>query len=284
MTIDQARGGAPGVTLYRVLCYTSLIFGVQGILRTLTAILFLGLRPDPVVLGIAFAMPVFIYGRDRLLDVGADDALPNRSARARWTARHSGALRIFVFGAGAACLLLMLARPAALGLLLAMMGFALTYTVRWLPGGRSPKQLPGFKTPYVTAIWTALVVALPLTVAGEPWDARAALLAAVMFLLTAPYTVINDVYDIHDDRRTGTRSLPAMFGERAARLASCLMSLSAAGVAAIGLGSPGLALAGCYGVLYCGYAESRRGPEHGPTVLMYRAHSVIMVLLVALFE
>ena len=286
--ISTPAGGdeAPslGVKLYRVLCYTPLVFGLQGIMRTLAAVLFLGLKPDPAVLGLAFTMPVFVYGHDRLVEVGGGDELSNPNARVRWTAKHRGAIKLFVLCAGVATALLVVARPAAVVLLAAMMGLGLTYTVRWLPGKRSPKQIPGLKTPYVAALWTALAVGLPLTVAGGPWDARSATLAAAMLLIMAPYSIVNDAYDIHDDRRTGTFSLPVMFGERASRLASCLMSSSGAAVAALGLHSPGLALAGCYTTLYCCYAESRRGPDHAPTVFMYRTASVVMVLLVGILR
>jgi 4-hydroxybenzoate polyprenyltransferase len=281
---ERGETASLGGTLYRVLCYTPVLFGLQGIARTLTAIVFLGIEPDPAVLGFAFTMPVLVYGHDRLLDVGAGDARPAASARTRWIGQHSRALRILVGCAGAASALFIAARPRALGLLAVMMGLALTYTVRWLPGRRSPKQLPGFKTPYVTAIWTALAVAVPLTVAGGPWDARSALLAIAMSLITGPYSIINDIYDIDDDRQQGTRSLAVILGERGARLAACLMCSMGAVISAVGLHSAGLALAGCYSALYCSYASSRRGPDHGPSVLLYRASSVLMLLFVSVLR
>jgi 4-hydroxybenzoate polyprenyltransferase len=269
-----------GATLYRLVFHTSVITGLQGIARTMVAIRVLGLRPDPVVIALAFTLPTFIYGRDRLVDADPRADLLPKGARARFVAAHRRPLKALVASAGVASVLLLSLRPMTIAALAVVLGFSLTYTVRWLPGRRSPKQLPGFKTPYVAILWTAAVVALPLLAAGAPWTARSALLSAVIFLVMATIVTINDIYDLEEDRRAGTCSLAVVLGERWTKLVSCLFSLTGAVVAAVGLGSAGLALGCCYCALYAAYAESRRGKDDPTTIVMYRASSVVMLLLV----
>ncbi len=261
------------VTLYRVVFYTSLITGLHGILFTLTTMLVLGLRVDPVVLALTFTVPTLVYMHDRLVDGGASNA------RARWIAAHRRALTAFAIAVGGLSALFLALRPRTLVALAAVLCFALSYTVRWLPGKTSPRQLPGFKTPYVAGIWTLLVVALPLVAARAAWDRRAALLATVIFLIMSTIVTVNDIYDIDDDRRSGTRSLAVLLGEGKTRLLCCLFSAVGIG-AAVGLGSAGLASVCGYTAFYALYVETRRGRDYPPAVVMFRVICVMMPLLV----
>lgn len=247
-------------SVYRLVFYTSLITGLQGIIRTLSVLLLLGVDLDPVVLGLSCALPTFIYGRDRLVDASPVTlSNSNASPRQRWVAAHRRPLNYLIVLAGITSILLMTLRSATFMLLLIGVTISLTYTIHWLPGKKSLKQLPGIKTPFVAAIWVTLVVWMPMEAAGRSWDQRTAMVAMAIFLMMCTIAAINDIYDIGDDRRNGTYSLAVMMGEQWTRMFACLLSSGAGVVATLSLHSAGLATAAFYLAFYAGYARSSRG-------------------------
>ncbi|MCZ7573911.1 MAG: UbiA family prenyltransferase [Ardenticatenaceae bacterium] len=215
----------------------------------MTSARLLGLGYDVHVHALVFALALLFYNRDRLADSSEPDDQLNMAERAQWVVAHRRALRLLVGAAAAASALLLAQRPAALAPILAGLGFALAYSARRLPGGRAPKQLPGLKTPYVAALWTLLIVGVPLAGAGRPWDRQALLGASAIFALVAAQVTVNDIRDLEGDRLVGTRTLAVLWGERGARLAAILCALLAA-AAALALRSRGLVLAAAYTTAY----------------------------------
>lgn len=180
----------------------------------------LALPHDSVLVALAFVLAVAFYTRDRLEEEGhASDAatMPERTA---WVQRHARALTWLVRLAFLAAFPLIALRPAALAPLLAGVGFALSYTVRWLPwrGQRVGwKHLPGLKMPFVALLWTVLTVLTPAAVYGVLWEAQTGWLALLVVLLIMLQILLNDLRDIEGDRAEGTLSLPVLVGEQAAR-------------------------------------------------------------------
>ncbi|MFQ5577433.1 MAG: hypothetical protein ACE5G8_10660, partial [Anaerolineae bacterium] len=110
----------------------------------------LGLAFDGALAGLAFFLTLAFYTRDRLdmQEHSADRlAMPQRTA---WVRRNEKHLRRVVWGGFACAVLLAAFRPGAMLPLLAGLGFALSYTRRWLPWRgerRGWKHLPGLKMP-----------------------------------------------------------------------------------------------------------------------------------------
>jgi 4-hydroxybenzoate polyprenyltransferase len=151
-----------------------------------------------------------------------------------------------------------------------------------LPGRRSLKSLPGVKTVFVAAIWTAVCVGLPVAAAHNGWGIRELLVAAVVFCLMSTIVSVNDLYDTRADRLNGIRSLAVLFGEGSVRVGGVAVSLAAALVAACSVGSPGLLLAALYHAAYAGSVRVDRGRDCWSNALVYRASSFVMLLLVVL--
>lgn len=231
--------------LRRLLLYPSIVMAASAVGWSLTTTRLLKLPWDPAVHLLVFALAVLFYNRDRLAGHVAPDDRLNMAERTEWIARHRRALRGLVAAMAATSGLVLAARPAALPPILAGLGFALAYSMRLLPGGRAPRQLPGLKAPYVAALWVLLVVGAPLAAAGAPWTGRAGLIAVAIGALVAAQVSVNDIRDVVGDRLVGTQTFAVLWGERGARAAGLLAALLTGGVAVL-LASAGLGLAALY--------------------------------------
>ncbi|MEV7595860.1 UbiA family prenyltransferase [Kitasatospora sp. NPDC089797] len=201
-----------------------------------------GLPVDPVTVAQAFLLTAVFYLRDRMAPAEQHADRVTMPERTRWLVRHAVALRrlgrvLAVLAAATVAL-----RPAALPWLLGGLGLSLSYTVRWIPrrGGRVAwKQLPAAKEALVALLWVVVTVLVPVSTAHGPWGRRVVLTSVLVWCLVATQILVNDLRDVDEDRRRGTRSLPVLVGTRAARLVGCLLC-GAAGLTALPLGSPGL--------------------------------------------
>lgn len=183
---------------------------------------------DWALVALAFAFAVAFYTRDRLDEKGLQADATTMPQRTAWVERHAPHLKRLVWVAFGVALLLLLLRPAALPPILAGLGFALTYTVRWLPwqGQRVGwKHLPGMKMPFVAILWTLLTVITPATVYQKLWQGESWRLAAVVCLLIMIQILINDLRDRRGDQKSGTASLPVLLGDTAARRVGYLLGL-----------------------------------------------------------
>jgi 4-hydroxybenzoate polyprenyltransferase len=175
---------------------------------------------DWPLIALAFLLALGFYTRDRLQQGEQESdrlAMPERTA---WIERHAARLKWLVWGCFGGAVALVLLRPAAAPPLLAGLGFALSYTVRWIPwpGRRLGwKHLPGMKMPFVAALWTLTTVITPAAVYGRLRGPETWLLAGAVCLLIMVQILLNDLRDVAADRAAGTRSLPVLAGEAAAR-------------------------------------------------------------------
>lgn len=192
--------------------------------------LLLDLPLDWALIALAFTLAVAFYTRDRLDEkalIADATTMPQRTA---WVERHAALLWRVVWVAFGVALLLLLLRPAALPPILAGLGFALTYTVRWLPwqGQRVGwKHLPGMKMPFVALLWTLLTVITPATVYQKLWQGESWRLAAVVCLLIMIQILLNDLRDTKGDKKSGTASLPVLWGDTAARRVGYFLGMMA---------------------------------------------------------
>lgn len=203
---------------------------------------------DWALIGLAFSLALAFYTRDRLDERERHTDLLTMPERTLWVQRHSVALKGMVWASFAAAVVLLALRPAALPPILAGAGFALSYTVRWLPwrGRRLGwKHLPGLKMPFVAILWILITVITPAAVYGQVWRANTWLLAAAVCALIMVQILLNDLRDVTGDRLSGTLSLPALVGEAAARRIGYGLTLAAA-LLALFFASASLLLAALY--------------------------------------
>ncbi|RME46171.1 MAG: hypothetical protein D6796_09360 [Caldilineae bacterium] len=177
-------------------------------------------RPlDAPLMLLAFSLTLAFYTRDRL---HPSERLADRRTmpeRAAWVERHAPRLRQSMYIAFSIALLMALLRPAVLPPLLAGLGFALTYTRRWLPwrGKRwGWKHLPAMKMPFVALLWTLTTVIAPAMAChagGWPTGRVAGGVGALVMV----QILLNDLRDVTGDRLSDTVSLPVLVGDRPAR-------------------------------------------------------------------
>jgi len=180
----------------------------------------LALPQDGALIGLAFLLALAFYTRDRL---NRQEQLTDRLTmpdRTAWLEKRAGPLQWLVRGSFVVVGLLVALRPAAAWPLLAGLGFALSYTLRWLPwGGRRVawKQLPAMKMPLVAALWSLTTVIVPAGVYDRLWLGQTWRLIGAVWLLIMGQILLNDLRDITADRAGGTLSLPVLVGPTAAR-------------------------------------------------------------------
>ena len=194
--------------------------------------LLLELPLDWLLVVLAFVLAIAFYTRDRLDGNEQNADLTAMPGRTRWVQSHTPHLRRLVWFNFALAIMLLMMRPTAWPPILAGLGFALTYTVRWLPwrGKRVAwKHLPGMKMPFVAILWTILTVITPITVYGNLWQVRSWQIVISICLLIMIQILINDLRDLKVDKLYGTLSLPVLVGDGAARRIGYLL----AGLAAL---------------------------------------------------
>jgi 4-hydroxybenzoate polyprenyltransferase len=175
---------------------------------------------DWTLAALAFTLTLGFYTRDRLdkQERQADRrTMPKRTA---WIERNDPALNRVVRGSFLSAAGLIALRPTALLPLLVGAGFALSYTLRWLPWrGRTVgwKHLPGMKMPFVAILWTLTTVITPATVYRRLWRSETWVLAGAVCALVMIQILLNDLRDEEGDRAAKTLSLPALTGQRVAR-------------------------------------------------------------------
>jgi hypothetical protein len=270
------------VALYRWLVWGNILMALSAAGWVVVTWNHLGLPPDPVLAVLAFALAIVFYTRDRLEpDERAADRL-TFPRRVEWIERHRHLLLLWIALALAVALYCIWMRPLAILPLLAGVGFALTYTLRWIPwrGQRwSWKQIPGLKLPYVALLWTILTVFTPVTVYGYRWNhLRLWQVAIAVFLLIGCQILLNDIRDREGDANNKVYTLPVLMGERWARI----IGMGAVGGAAI-LGFvmeqpsiPGVAL--YTAILFIGYRYDRDS-QWRPFIEIQGAVAVVLTIV-----
>ncbi|WP_158633002.1 UbiA family prenyltransferase [Dulcicalothrix desertica] len=145
--------------------------------------------------------------------------------RSNWIFQHLSQLKISIILATVISLFIITMIPAALPPVLFGIAPALGYTLKFLPEGKSPKQLPGVKAFYVGTLWTVLVAWIPLAAVGGAWTQKAVLLALACFCFIASSSNLNDIHDIEGDKLVGTMTLAVLVGAKNAKIISLILAI-----------------------------------------------------------
>jgi 4-hydroxybenzoate polyprenyltransferase len=226
------------------LLYSNIILAVTAVGWSLSVGIIMQQQYDLLVTILIFVMTFLMYNRDRLQDSSNEDDQANMQARSLWVSQHQQLLRFLTLGATLMASVILYLRPAAIPPILGGIGFALVYSLKILPGGKAPKQLPGVKIPYVAILWAVLTVGIPQAVVGI-WNWRTGLATMAVCCFASALINLNDIRDIPGDRLVGTKTIAVMWGEKIARLISILLA-GIGGYIAIELHSLGFLLVAIY--------------------------------------
>ena len=220
-------------SLTRLLIWSNALMAASASGWVIVTLDTLDLPLDWPLISLAFLLTLAFYTRDRLdrHELAHDQqTIPQRTA---WVIRHRAGLGMLVQLSFGGAILMLALRPAAILPLLTGLGFALSYTIRWLPwrGHRLGwKHLPGMKMPFVALLWTLTTVITPAAVTMRLWQGDSWRLATGTCLLIMVQILLNDLRDVAGDRASGTYSWPVLVGESKARLLGYLMAFIAGGV------------------------------------------------------
>jgi len=214
----------------RWLLWTNIIIAGSAAGWVIVTLRALALPFDWALTALAFALTLGFYTRDRLDEQERQADRLTMPERTAWVERHAAALKGVVWGRFFCAMGLIAIRPAALLPLAAGLGFALSYTVRWLPWrGRRVgwKHLPGMKMPFVAILWTLTSVITPAAVYKRLWQGNTWFLAGAVCALIMVQILLNDLRDAEGDRRGDVDSLPVLVGDSSARRVGYGLTLAA---------------------------------------------------------
>lgn len=199
----------------RWLIWGNLLMASSAAGWTIITLHLLHLPTDYVLIALSFSLALTFYLRDRLdvTEQASDQhALPERTT---WLQANSTQLHTLFYATIALTIGLIIVRPQVIYPLLFGVGFALTYTVRWLPwqGQRYGwKHLPACKMPFVAWLWVLTTVLTPAAVYQRLPQADTWLLAGAIFCFIMIQILLNDLRDMKADRVSNTLSLPVLVG------------------------------------------------------------------------
>ena len=212
----------------RTLIWTNILIASSAAGWVVVSLRALALPMDFSLIALGFILALVFYTRDRLDEKEHLTDLATMPERAAWVQRHTPLLKRIIWVGSFGAVSLLTLRPTAVLPLLTGLGFALTYTVRWLPWqGRRVgwKHLPGMKTPFVAVLWVLVIVITPAAAYGRVWQRDTWMLACAACALIMVQILLNDLRDVDGDRTSGTLSLPVVLGEPAARRVGLILVL-----------------------------------------------------------
>lgn len=206
--------------LYNGLIWGNVFMALSAVGWILVTWNYLALPYDPIIAILGFALAILFYTRDRLDPQELSTDIFTFIERTQWVQRYRRWLYGSMAVAAGVALYCIYLRPTTWLPLLAGVGFALTYTLRWIPykGERwSWKQIPGLKTPYVALLWTILTVFTPAAGYGLLGEWRIWQVAVAVFALIFCQILLNDLRDINGDMENKVYSLPVLMGDLESR-------------------------------------------------------------------
>ena len=186
---------------------------------------FMDLSFNPLVLVLIFMTSLMAYNSDYLMHYSESDDQVNSKNRSEWISKRLRLIQVLVIVATITSLTLAFTFTKVLPIILVGLVLVLIYNVKFLPGGNSIKQLPGIKAFYAAALWTTLVVCVPVVNASGFLNRNAILVAIACFCFAAALANLSDIRDLEGDLQVGTKTLPVLLGERAAKFISLVLIL-----------------------------------------------------------
>lgn len=271
---------APILAGLAALVHSNLLIATAATSVAFVTMTLAGLPVDFLALFIVFAATMFVYGLDRVLDLGTDARnVPGRAVFLRAYGTHWLAIGVVLYLAAVAVAVLR-GVPGA-GFLVLPLAVAVVYSL-----GRV-KRLLLVKNLLVGGAWGAIPLGVGVYF-GVLWHAEILVLAAFFTAMLTIAAAVFDIKDIEGDSRLGVRTLPTAFGPAFTR------RVAAAGTLVVGIGvvAAGVVLSGDllvllamvgYVLAYIPFATTDRGSLfYGLVVDGEHVFLAVVVILVGL--
>ncbi len=208
------------------LLFSNVFMALCAVAQGLVTFYLLGSKPVVAVLGLLFTSTLGIYNFS-ILFPKPQNPENSQYKRVRWFFSHYRLMATFTI----VCLLslvplffLISIESRILLIFLGVISFA--YGVPLFTIGEqkfSLRNIPGLKQFLITLVWTMSTVLLPIMEAQHAHLATISMrdttiLIAKRFLLIGALTVPFDIRDLFEDRQSGLKTVPVMWGEKKAYL------------------------------------------------------------------
>jgi 4-hydroxybenzoate polyprenyltransferase len=208
------------------LLFSNIFMALCAVAQGLVTFSLIGAKPIPAVLWLLFTSTLGIYNFSIIITKPAN---PEQSQyeRVRWFFRHYRlmvTLTIVSLLSLAPLFFLLSIESRILLVFLAIVSFA--YSIPLFTMGEHKfglRNIPGLKQFLITLVWTMSTVLLPIMEGHHLQLTNISLrdttiLIAKRFLLIAALTVPFDIRDLFDDRQSGLKTVPVVWGEKNAYL------------------------------------------------------------------
>jgi 4-hydroxybenzoate polyprenyltransferase len=168
---------------------------------------------DPLLLAIAYLIPLVIYAYDYYHELDRDRL--TQPERARYLKKKARIYPYLISGyvASLSALIVLNGRrlPELAAMIGVLLGAGMLYTV-FLK--RMTRFVPGFKSFYVTGVWVLAITLLYVIYSGRRPEAFLPALVCFMFIKLATNAIFYDLRDIRTDGRDGLKTIPVVLGWR----------------------------------------------------------------------
>ncbi|OPY25783.1 MAG: prenyltransferase [Methanocella sp. PtaU1.Bin125] len=168
---------------------------------------------DPLLLAIAYLIPLVIYAYDYYRELDRDRLTqPERAGYLKKKGRIYPYL-ISGYVASLSALIVLYGRclPELAAMIGVLLGAGMLYTA-FLK--RMTRFVPGFKSFYVTGVWVLAIALMYIIYSGRRPEALLPVLVCFMFIKLATNAVFYDLRDIGADGRDGLKTIPVVLGWR----------------------------------------------------------------------
>jgi 4-hydroxybenzoate polyprenyltransferase len=213
-------------SVFDFLLFSNIFMALCAVAQGLVTFYLLGTKPVFPVLGLLFTSTIGIYNFS-ILATKTGDPLKSPYKRIRWFFSHYRLMVTFTMVSLLSLIPLFVLMSMEARILLVFLGFiSFFYSIPIFTVGDQKfglRHIPGLKQFMITLVWTLSIVLLPILESQHIHQTslsmrETTMLIAQRFLLIAALTIPFDIRDLFDDRNSGLKTVPVVWGEKNAYL------------------------------------------------------------------
>ena len=208
------------------LLFSNVFMAICAMAQGLVTFYLIGVKPLPSVIFLLFVSTLGIYNFSILLTKPPNPEL-SQHKRVRWFFAHSRLMVTFTIVSLLSLLPLFFLISMESRILLIFLGIiSFCYSIPLFTIGDQKfglRNIPGLKQFLITLVWTMSTVLLPIMEAQHRYQTPVSMrnitiLIAKRFLFYGALTIPFDIRDLFEDRKSGLRTVPVVWGEKKAYL------------------------------------------------------------------
>jgi 4-hydroxybenzoate polyprenyltransferase len=214
------------LSVFDFLLFSNIFMSLCAVAQGMVTFFLIGSKPVLLVIGLLFTSTLGIYNFCILI---TKPKSPDKSPykRVRWFFSHYRLMVTFTLVSLLSLVPLFFLMSLESRILLVFLSIiSFSYSLPLFTAGKQKfglRNIPGLKPFLITLVWTMSSVLLPILEAQHAYLTNISLrdttiLIAKRFLFIAALTVPFDIRDLFDDKQSGLKTIPVMWGEKNAYL------------------------------------------------------------------